>query len=71
MKGIREGIRKMASLRCGGFMSYSIPREKCNLSQTSHELSNLNDHGETPAEEISSAAIEELFICEFNCEVIR
>lgn len=57
-KGLeRERVREMANSRCGGFTSYSIPREKCNLSRTLRELSNLNDYDKTPAKEISNAAI--------------
>lgn len=58
----------MASSRCGGFTSYSIPREKCNLSRTLRELSNLNDYGKTSAEEISNTVIEGIsYVQVSNC----
>lgn len=36
-----EEIREMAILRCGGFTSYSSPKEKYNLSRTLRQLSNF------------------------------
>jgi hypothetical protein len=52
----------MAISWCGGFMSYSISRENCNLSRTLRKLSNLNNYSKTSVEEIPNLWLEFLFV---------